>query len=130
MAAGGAAVLGMLAVLLNLVLIATGVFQWVKLNPVWGGLAVAIGLANLLALWKGRRSEVLIGVAAFGCVAAIGAGVVRGVGGARRFAETARTSESFTELFSASYDLSYGLAYAGAGLLTMVTLVALRRPAG
>jgi len=116
-----------LAILLNLVLIATGVFQWFKLNPAWGVFGTGVGFFNIFMIYIAWRSEILVGVAAVACLAGIGAGVFLGLDGIRHFAEDMREGQTLWDLFTAGHNLSYGLAYASGGLITLLFLVMTRK---
>ena len=117
----------LLAILLNLVLICTGVFQWLKLNPVWGVFGTGVGALNLLILFIAWRSEILVGAAAVGCLAAIGAGAFLGLDGIGSFSKNMQESQSLWDMIAAGHDLSYGLAYAGGGLITLIFLIMTRK---
>ena len=51
--------LQVVAYMLNIVLIATGVFQYIKLELCWAGLGAGIGVANLLVLYFNRTKGAL-----------------------------------------------------------------------
>jgi len=120
-------VLRILAWILNIVLLATGVVQWLKLSLAWAVLAVAVGGLNLLVLYLDRRTGWLARLATFGCAVAVVIGAVLGYRATTVFADAA--DSSMADLFHSGYDLSYALAYVGAGLVTFAILMSSEREA-
>ena len=117
--------LTLVAIFLNIILVATGVFQYLKLELCWAGLGVGIGAMNLLVLYLKKTRGILAGLAAVGCVIAIAQGAILGTQAVRVFAEKGLpTGEAgMWDLIWSGHDFSYAFAYVGAGLATLAILV-------
>ena len=113
------------AYFLNALLVATGIFQYLKLDLCWAGLGVGIGAINLLVLYFHRTRSALSAVAAIGCLIAIAQGTILAIQAIAIFADkgmpTAETS--MWDLIWSGHDFSYAFAYVGAGLSTLAILV-------
>ena len=117
--------LTLVATFLNILLVATGVFQYLKLEYCWAGLGVGIGAMNLLALYFQKTRGVLAGLAAVGCVIAIAQGAILGTQAVRVFAEKGLPAgdAGMWDLIWSGHDFSYAFAYVGAGLAALGVLV-------
>jgi len=117
--------LQLVAYLLNTVLIATGVFQYFKLEWCWAGLGVCIGAANLLVLYFRWTTGVIAALAAVGCLIAIAQGAILGYQAAKTFIDKGLPTgdTGMWDLIFSGHDFSYALVYVGAGLSMLVLLV-------
>ncbi|MEX2215928.1 MAG: hypothetical protein WD768_17585 [Phycisphaeraceae bacterium] len=117
------------AYLLNLMLVVTGVWQYIKLNFVWAFLAIGIGALNLLVLWLKRTTGLFAALAAIGSLIVLVQGIILAYGSASTFIDQGDPSASsgFWDMLFTGHDLSYALAYIGAGLITLVILVSDRK---
>lgn len=121
--------LTLVAIFLNIILVATGVFQYLKLELCWAGLGVGIGAMNLLVLYLKKTRGILAGLAAIGCVIAIAQGAILGTQAVRVFAEKGLPTREagMWDLIWSGHDFSYAFAYVGAGLATLAILVRAKR---
>ncbi len=113
------------AYFLSALLVATGLFQYLKLDLCWAGLGAGIGAMNLLVLYFHRTRGTLAAVAAIGCLIAIAQGTILAVQAIAVFADKGMptTDASMWELIWSGHDFSYAFAYVGAGLSTLAILV-------
>ncbi len=109
---------------LNLLLIATGVFQYLKLELHWALLGVGAGAFNVLTLWLRRRAGALVVLDAVANVAILVQGVVLGYQSVRAFIEGGAfaADRSIWDIVSSSHDFSYAIVYVGAGLCMLLVL--------
>ncbi len=117
--------LTLVAYLLNTILVATGVFQYLKLELCWAGLGVGIGVVNLLTLYLQYRTGMLVTAAALGCVVAIAQGAILGTQAVQVFADKGLPAgeTGMWDLIFSGHDFSYAFAYIGAGLATLAIIV-------
>jgi hypothetical protein len=116
--------LHLVAYLLNFILIATGLFQYLKLELCWAGMGVGIGLVNIVVLYFKRTRGILAAVAAVFSVIAIAQGALLGVSAAQTFSGRGvpDRNSGMWDLIWSGHDFSYAIAYAGAGLVMLVIL--------
>lgn len=106
---------------LNLLLIATGVFQYFKVEWRWALIGVGVGALNAMALLLRRRAGLLAAIDAGANLAVLAQGVYLGYHAVRGLYSTAGQG-GFWQLVSTSHDFSYAIVYIGAGLCTLLIL--------
>ena len=121
------------AYLLNAMLVVTGVWQYIKLNLIWAFLGIGIGLVNLFVLWLKRTTGIFAAIAAVGSLIVLVQGVILAYQSAGTFIQqggptAGSPGAGFWDMLFTGHDLSYALAYIGAGLITLVILVSERKP--
>ena len=123
--------LQLVAYLLNGVLVATGVFQYLKLEWCWAGLGVGIGAVNLVVLYFRWTAGVIATAAAIGCLLAVAQGAILGYHAMQTFIDkgmpTVGADTGMWDLIFSGHDFSYALVYVGAGLSMLVLLVQEKR---
>lgn len=109
---------------LNLLLIATGVFQYFKVEWRWALIGAGAGALNVLALLLRRHAGLLAAIAAIAAVAnlaVLAQGVYLGYHAVSDLYSTAGQG-GLWRLVSTSHDFSYAIVYIGAALCTLLLL--------
>ena len=106
---------------LNLLLIATGVFQYFKVEWRWALIGAGVGALNVLALLLRRSAGLFAAIDAAANLAVLAQGVYLGYHSFRDLYR-ATGQGGLWQLVSNSHDFSYAIVYIGAGLCTLLVL--------
>ncbi len=107
---------------LNLLLIATGVFQYFKVEWRWALIGAGVGAFNLLAILFRRSAGLLAAIDAVANLAVLTQGVILGYQSVRAMFSGTNGQGGIWDLVSTSHDFSYAIVYIGAGLCTLLVL--------
>lgn len=116
--------LQILCYMLNGILIVAGFWAFVNLNLCEATVGVGIGLYNIIVLMQELRRGPAVVVSAVASLIAIVWGVIDMTSSFSNMSDAITSGDrDMWDMFSVGYDVSYGFACIGAGLLTLFTFV-------